>query len=95
MYVTHFREGADGQLEALTNCGRFTDQHIRLYRPSLVRWRQTKRIVSQQLATLANATARLRDVADLEGNYSRREIVLHEVAVLERRIQIDREQFLS
>src|SRR5580698_9309861 len=40
MYVEHFRETADGVLEAITNCGRFTGDHIRLYRPELVKWRQ-------------------------------------------------------
>jgi hypothetical protein len=95
MYVAHFREAADGQLEALTNCGRFTNVHIRLYRPSLVKWRQAKRIVSAELPAWERALARIRSFARGETDSSKREIILEEAAVLERRIQLDREQFLS
>jgi hypothetical protein len=95
MYVEHFRETADGQLEALTNCGRFTYGRIRLYRPDLVKWRQARRVVSEELPTLESALARLREFADGESDPSKREIAVQEAAVLERRIQLDREQFLS
>jgi hypothetical protein len=95
MYLAHFREAADGELEALTNCGKFTGDHIRLYRPTLVKWRQEKRIASEEIAKLETALAQLKDLADGETDFPRRELALQRVAVLERRIQRDREQFLS
>jgi hypothetical protein len=94
MYLSHFREAANGELEALTNCGQFTCDHIRLYRPTLVKWRQEKRIASEEIAKLETALAQLKDLADGETDFSRRDLVLQGVADLERRIQLDREQFL-
>jgi len=95
MYLSHLQEGADGRLEALTNCGRYTRDHIRLDRPTLVEWRQARRVVSEKLPTLESALARLREFADSESDPSKREIALQEAAVLEGRIQLDRAQFLS
>jgi hypothetical protein len=60
-----------------------------------VKWRQARRVVSEELPTLESALARLREFADGESDPSKREIAVQEAAVLERRIQLDREQFLS
>ena len=42
MYQEHIRETPDGTLNVLTSCGRYTCQHIRLDRPSLMAWRRMK-----------------------------------------------------
>jgi hypothetical protein len=95
MYVDHFKETADGGLEALTNCGRFTHDHVRLYRPELVEWRRAKRIASEEVATFEKAVENLKILASRDTNILKRESILQQVAALQRRIQSDREQFLS
>jgi hypothetical protein len=94
MYVEHLRETADGKLEALTNCGQFTYNRIRLYRPDLVKWRQAKRIASEEVATFARAVENLAMLAGQDANTSKRESILQQIAALQRKIQSDREQFL-
>lgn len=42
MYIDHFEEGGSGTLTALTRCGEYTAQHIRLNRPDLLRWRRLR-----------------------------------------------------
>jgi hypothetical protein len=59
MYVEHFQEMPDGQLQPLNNCGRYTGEHIRLNRRNLLSWRQLRRQMAQDLQILAHAASRL------------------------------------
>ena len=42
MYVVHLSERPDGKVDALTDCGSYTRDHIRLERPVLAEWRRTR-----------------------------------------------------
>ena len=93
MYVEHFQEMPDGQLQPLNNCGRYTGEHIRLNRRDLLSWRRLKRQMAQDLQTLARAASRLeaRFVAELDlGDQSQ---IREEIKALNDRIDRDRERF--
>jgi hypothetical protein len=93
MYSVHLRERTGGSLEALTNCGRYTQQHIRLDRPALLNWRQARRAVLEDIANLESALKRLEDLASAEADDVKKHQILLEVAGLQYRIQTDRNQF--
>ncbi len=57
MYSEHLQEMPDGQLRPLTNCGSYSCEHIRLNRPALLRWRQEKRRMAEQLRALDHILA--------------------------------------
>jgi hypothetical protein len=63
MYVVHLSERQDGKLDALTDCGRYTRDRIRLERPVLAEWRRTRRAALEDIpvleAALASGTSRL------------------------------------
>ena len=50
MYQNHLRELEDGQLEALTACGRYTKDHIRLNRADVLEWRRRRRKAQTELS---------------------------------------------
>lgn len=52
MYSEHLQEMPDGKLRALTHCGRYTCDHIRLNRPDLLLSRRDKRRAAVQLREL-------------------------------------------
>jgi hypothetical protein len=57
-YVHHLRELEDGDVEELTECGVYSNSHIRLGRPELRRWRRLRNQARQDLPKLT-AVARL------------------------------------
>lgn len=95
MYATHLRQRSDGELDVLTNCGRFTHDQIRLYRKALVEWRKAKLAASRDVVVLTGVLENLRTAAEQETNPSKRGQALEEISKLQRRIEDDREQFLS
>jgi hypothetical protein len=52
MYLTHLNEGWKGELQARTNVGSYTCEHIRLNRPALLEWRLESRGIAADLMTL-------------------------------------------
>jgi len=48
MYIEHLREQNDCKLEALTQCGEYTRDHLRLNRPDLLRWRSGRRTAAER-----------------------------------------------
>jgi hypothetical protein len=94
MYALHLSEKLDGRLDALTSCGHYTRDHIRLDRPALVAWRRTKRAALEDIPVLENALARLELLATVEVDDLKKQSSLREIAVLRRRIDMDRERFL-
>jgi hypothetical protein len=53
MYTEHLQEDRTaGKLLPLTNCGRYTCDHIQLNRPVLLTWRQNRRTAANDLHIL-------------------------------------------
>jgi hypothetical protein len=60
MYLHHFEQDHESILRPLTNCGHYTNQHIRLNRVDLVAWRREKRQIAEELSVLEAIVENLR-----------------------------------
>ena len=94
MYLVHLSERQDGKLDALTDCGRYTRDHIRLERPVLAEWRRTRRTALEEIPVLEAALARLELLALDEIDDLKKHSSLRQIEVLRRRIEVDRARFL-
>jgi hypothetical protein len=62
MYIHHLEEAEGGTLKALTPCGEYTAQHIRLNRPDLVQWRRCRKRAQADVRKWANLRERLQSL---------------------------------
>ena len=83
MYLAHLRELEAGHLETLSNCGRYTRDHIRLDRRDLLSWRLLRREVAEDLQRFEMAKARLREVLSLTTDPTERNRIQAEIATIE------------
>jgi hypothetical protein len=93
-YEEHFREKADGGLEKLTNCGRYTSDHIRLDRPEVCKWRQSRRQARLDMPTLRELEKELLYSLDFARSLADRDAIERRLEVLQRFIDDSRERFV-
>lgn len=62
MYIDHLEEDESGTLTALTPCGEYTEQHIRLNRPDLLLWRGRRQRAKSDVLEWANIREYLRSL---------------------------------
>lgn len=91
--MDHLRESANGSVEALTNCGRYTRDHIRLDRRDLVSWRSLRRQVAEDLPRLEAAKIRLEQVLSLTTDPKELNRISEEIATIESTALRWRDQF--
>ena len=93
MYLDHLRECVDGNLEALTNCGRYTCGHIRLNRQDLLTWRSLKRQVADDLLRFETAKMRLEQALSSLSDAAQRTTIDDEIKAIELTTLRWRDQF--
>jgi hypothetical protein len=93
MYLEHVRESEDGHLEPLTNCGRYTCDHIRLNRADLVSWRRLKLQIAEDLLRFETVKTRLDRMLPLTTDATERSRILTEIATIESTALRLRRQF--
>jgi len=91
-YLHHLRELEDGDVEELTECGAYSNSHIRLDRSELRRWRRLRNQARQDLPRLT-AVARLLEqlVATSEG--PDHDETSSQLSAVKRRIEESRVRF--
>jgi len=91
MYSKHLREQpASGELKALTNCGLYTAEKVRLNRPALLAWRQDRQKASADLDVLADLADALEHVLAEENLPERRIQIAVQVTVIRSKVALVR-----
>lgn len=88
-YIIHLRERSDGGVDAATRCGAYTNDHIRLSREEVRKWRRARTQAKQDLPVLEALADRLRVTAAISRDEAEEEVQ----AALDRRIQEIRSRF--
>lgn len=91
-YVQHLREREDGDIEALTECGKYTNGHIRLGRPTLQDWRRLRNEARRDLPLLT-AVARALEQFVAVGEGADRADATERLGALTRRIEESKRRF--
>jgi hypothetical protein len=92
MYLTHLNEGWNGELQARTNVGSYTCQHIRLNRPALLAWRLESREIATDLSTLQTLRETLASHLQTASELDLQERVNEQIAALDSTISRLRQQ---
>jgi hypothetical protein len=93
MYIEHLEEIQGGELRPKTNIGAYTRDHIRLNRPDLIMWRQTRMQIAAELRAFEDIAVRIRGLMDMASVGAEREKMQEEVGVLEASIARLRQQY--
>lgn len=93
MYTEHLEEIQGGELRPRTNCGAYTRDHIRLNRPDLMIWRQTRVQIAADLRVLEDIASRIRDMMEMAPVGAEREKMQHKAGSLEGTIARLRQQY--
>lgn len=93
MYLDHLRESDDCNLGSLTNCGRYTCEHIRLNRLDLLNWRRLKRQVADDLLRFETSKIRLEQALSSMTDPAQQAKIHHEMAAIETTVLRWRDQF--
>lgn len=93
MYVEHLQESVDGKLEALTNCGAYTRDSIRLNRSDLLRWRQLRRQAAGDVRTFESLKNDLEAMLRTATDPAIKDEIREQLLAIEATIARGREQF--
>jgi hypothetical protein len=93
MYEEHFEESAGGQLLPKTNCGAYTLGHIRLDRPDLLMWRQTRTRIGSEIRVLESLVVELSRMTKGTSLETERESLQLQVEAVQAQITRLREQY--
>lgn len=93
MYLVHLRELDDAKIEALSNCGRYTSEHIRLNRPDIVYWRRQRRQFLVELPILEKLKTDVEAQFKVSKTGSDLDELRNKLAALEAVIALDRRRF--
>jgi len=86
-YLHHLCERDGGALEALTLCGAYSNDHIRLDRPAVREWRRLRNQARRDLPVLTAMVKKLEDALDNRAD------VQNQIDTLKRRIEDSRLRF--
>jgi len=93
MYAEHLEEMQGGELRPRMNCGAYTMDHIRLNRPDLLMWRQTRTQIAADLRVFEDIAVRIRGLMEMAAVGAERNKMQEEVGALDVAIARLRQQY--